>query len=84
MKVMRVAAKCPHTFPITSSDTKKYAELEHQMMEGFRQYEERLQKMRGLLEESDKNSKNTIQELKSKQLDRETLTNLLSSVINER
>ncbi len=54
------------------------------MMEGVRQYEERIQKMRGLLEESDKKSRNSIQELKSKQVDRETLTSLLSIVINER
>lgn len=66
------------------SDDKKIKDLEKQMMEVIRQYEERVQKMRVLVEESEKKSKQTINELKSKQLDRETLTTLLNSVIDER
>lgn len=54
------------------------------MMEVIRQYEERLQKMRGVLEESESKSKLAIQELKTKQQDGNTISSLLSVVINER
>ena len=54
------------------------------MMEVVRQYEERMQKMRSMVEESEQKSAKTIQELKGKQLDRETLTDLLNSLIDER